>query len=71
MGHGRREALNSLANSAFIVEVHASRIRTLDALNEAWAAWCDDVYKLDVHTGHPLGRHPTLATGKPTWDGTG
>ena len=38
-----------MINSAFIAEVNASRIRTIDALNEAWAAWCDDVYNLDVH----------------------
>lgn len=49
MGHGKIEALNRLINSAFIAEVSASRIRTLDALNEAWVAWCDDVYNLDVH----------------------
>lgn len=59
MGHGKVEALNRLIKSAFIAEVKASRITTLDALNEAFMAWADTDYNKTVHTetGHrPLDR---------------
>jgi hypothetical protein len=59
MGHGKVEALNRLIKSAFIAEVKASRITTLDALNEAFMAWADMDYNKTVHseTGQtPLDR---------------
>jgi len=59
MGHGKIEALNRLVRSAFIAEVNASRITTLDALNEAFLAWADLSYNRTVHseTGQaPLDR---------------
>lgn len=59
MGHGKVEALNRLIKSAFIAEVKASRITTLDALNEAFMAWADTDYNKTVHseTGQtPLDR---------------
>jgi transposase InsO family protein len=49
MGHGKIEAFNRLVTSAFLAEVPAARITTLDALNEAWLAWADGVYNLRVH----------------------
>ena len=49
MGHGKIEAFNRWINSAFIAEVAATKIKTLDALNEAWLAWSDEVYNLTVH----------------------
>ena len=45
MGHGKVEALNRLMKSAFIAEVKASSISTLDALNEAFLAWADSYNK--------------------------
>ena len=50
MGHGKIEALNRLIRSAFIAEVAASKITTLDALNEAFLAWADTYYNRKVHT---------------------
>lgn len=54
-GHGKIEALNRLIRAAFIAELCASRITTLDALNEAFAAWADLEYNRAVHgeTGEP------------------
>ena len=49
MGHGKIEAFNRLITSAFLAEVPAARLTTLDALNEAWLAWSDGVYNLRVH----------------------
>ncbi len=48
-GHGKIEAFNRLAKSAFVAEVKASRIRTLDELNEAFVAWMDLEYNTRVH----------------------
>lgn len=48
-GHGKIEAFNRLAKSAFIAEVKASHIRTLDELNEAFVAWMDLEYNTRVH----------------------
>ena len=48
-GHGKIEAFNRLAKSAFVAEVKASRIRTLDELNEAFVAWMDLEYNQRVH----------------------
>lgn len=55
MGHGKIEAFNRLITSAFLAEVPAARITTLDALNEAWLAWSDGVYNVRPHgeTGEP------------------
>lgn len=54
MGHGKIEALNRLITSAFIAEIPASRITTLDGLNEAWLAWAE-TYNAKSHgeTGEP------------------
>ena len=50
MGHGKIEALNRLMTSAFIAEAQrASSITTLDGLNEAFVAWMDLVYNMEVH----------------------
>ena len=49
MGHGKIEALNRLIRSSFLAELRASRITTLDALNEAFAAWTDR-YNARVHS---------------------
>jgi len=48
-GHGKVEALNRLIRAAFIDEVAASRITTLDELNEAFLAWSDEDYNRKVH----------------------
>jgi len=50
MGHGKIEALNRYIRSAFIAELAASRIDTLDALNDAFNAWADLEYNRKVHT---------------------
>jgi transposase InsO family protein len=49
MGHGKIEALNKYVTAAFIEEVRASRIRTLDELNEAFVAWCGPEYNGLIH----------------------
>lgn len=49
-GHGKIEAFNRLAKSAFVAEVKASKIRTLDELNEAFVAWMDLEYNRRVHS---------------------
>lgn len=62
MGHGKIEALNRLIRAAFVAEVAASDIQTLDALNEAFVAWMDLEYGRAVHgeTGEaPLDRWRT------------
>lgn len=59
MGNGKQEALNRLIKSAFIAEIKASQITTLDALNEAFLAWSDTWYNRRCHaeTGEtPLER---------------
>lgn len=48
-GHGKIEAFNHLLTNAFVAEVAASGITTLDALNEAWLAWVDLYYNDEVH----------------------
>ena len=49
MGHGKVEALNRYIRSSFLAELRASRITTLDSLNEAFAAWADR-YNGRVHS---------------------
>lgn len=49
-GHGKIEALNRLIRAAFIDEVEASHITTLDELNEAFLAWSDQDYNRKVHS---------------------
>lgn len=49
MGHGKIEAFNRLIVSAFIAEVPASNIKTLDALNEAWVSWLEVYYNVELH----------------------
>lgn len=50
MGHGKIEALNRYIRSAFLAELKASNIITLDALNEAFLAWSDYEYNRKVHS---------------------
>jgi transposase InsO family protein len=59
MGHGKIEALNRLIRSAFLAELKASKVTTLDELNEAFVAFMDVEYNRRVHseTGQePLAR---------------
>lgn len=49
-GHGKIEALNRYIRSAFLSEVAASNISTLDGLNEAFVAWMRREYNERVHT---------------------
>ena len=49
-GHGKIEALNRFIRGSFIAELKASRITTLDALNEAFLAWLDLEYNQRVHS---------------------
>jgi putative transposase len=55
-GHGKIEAFNRLAKAAFVAEVKASAIRTLDELNEAFLAWMDLEYNTRVHS--EIGQTP-------------
>lgn len=48
-GHGKIEALNRYIRSAFIAEVAASQITTIEELNEAFVAWLDCEYNNRVH----------------------
>lgn len=50
MGHGKIEALNRLIRGAFLAELKASNIKTLDALNEAFIAWADYEYNRRLHS---------------------
>lgn len=54
-GHGKIEAFNRLIRSAFLPEVEASRIVTVEQLNLAFTAWIDLSYNPRVHgqTGEP------------------
>jgi putative transposase len=49
-GHGKIEAFNAYCRSAFIAEIKASKITTLDELNEAFLAWADLSYARKVHS---------------------
>lgn len=49
-GHGKIEALNRFIRSAFLAELKASRITTLDALNEAFVAWTQREYNERIHS---------------------
>lgn len=58
-GHGKIEAFNRYVRAAFIAELKASSVTTLDELNEAFVAWADRDYNRRVHseTGEaPLDR---------------
>ncbi len=48
-GHGKIEALNRYIRAAFLAEVKASSITTLDELNEAFVAWLDKEYNNRIH----------------------
>lgn len=50
MGHGKIEALNQYIRDAFLAELKASTITSLDALNEAFVAWNDYEYNPKVHS---------------------
>jgi transposase InsO family protein len=56
MGHGKIEALNQYIRDAFLAELTASNITTLDALNEAFVAWSDYEYNRKVHS--EIGQQP-------------
>lgn len=57
-GHGKIEAFNRLCRAAFVDEVKASSITTLDELNRAFSAWRDLKYN----------RRPHGETGQTPWD---
>ncbi len=57
-GHGKIEAFNRYARAAFVEEVKASSVRTLEELNRAFAAWRDLRYNRRVHG----------ETGQTPWD---
>jgi hypothetical protein len=56
MGHGKVESFNRYCVTNFIAEVKASRIRTLDQLNEAFVAWIEEEYNQRRHS--ELGTSP-------------
>ena len=49
MGHGKIEAFNRFAKRNFIAEVSASKIETVDELNDAFRAWMAVEYNQRVH----------------------
>lgn len=49
-GHGKIEALNRFIRAAFLAELKASHILTLDQLNEAFVAWVDRDYNRRIHS---------------------
>jgi transposase InsO family protein len=49
-GHGKIEALNRYIRNAFLAELKASNITTLDGLNEAFVAWMQREYNTRVHS---------------------
>lgn len=57
-GHGKIEAFNRLCRAAFVDEVKASSITTLDELNRAFRAWVDLKYNRRKHG----------ETGEPPWE---
>jgi transposase InsO family protein len=57
-GHGKIEAFNRLCRAAFVDEVQASSITTLEELNRAFAAWRDLKYN----------RRPHEEIGEAPWD---
>lgn len=57
-GHGKIEAFNRLCGDAFVAEVAASTITTLDELNQAFRAWVDLKYNRRKHG----------ETGQPPWE---
>jgi transposase InsO family protein len=50
MGHGKIEAFNRFVRAAFLAELRASPLPTLDALNEAFTAWADHEYNRRTHS---------------------
>jgi transposase InsO family protein len=58
MGHGKIEAFNRLLTNAFIAEVQASSIKTLDELNLAFSAWVEPHYNRAIHG--ETGEQPLL-----------
>lgn len=49
-GHGKIEAFNRFLRAAFLAELKASRITTLDELNEAFVAFADTEYNRRIHS---------------------
>lgn len=49
-GHGKIEAFNRFCVNNFIAEVKASKVATLDQLNEAFFAWVDEEYNHRKHS---------------------
>jgi len=62
-GHGKIEAFNRLCTSAFIAEVRASSIRTVEALNAAFEAWLVRYYNKNVHGETGQAPHERWRTG--------
>ena len=50
MGHGKIEAFNRHTRRAFLAELRASKITTLDELNEAFLAFIDVHYNRRIHS---------------------
>ncbi len=50
MGHGKIEAFNRYVRAAFLSEIKASSITTMEALNEAFLAWLELEYNHRVHS---------------------
>lgn len=48
-GHGKVEKLNEKIRAAFLDELQASNINTLDELNEAFVAWYEQDYNAKIH----------------------
>lgn len=57
-GHGKIEAFNRYCRAAFVEEVRASSIQSIDELNRAFLAWRDLKYNRRVHS----------ETGEAPWD---
>jgi hypothetical protein len=49
-GHGKIEAFNRAIRSAFLAELRASHITTVEELNEAFLAWADKDYNNSIHS---------------------
>ncbi|MBI4933413.1 MAG: DDE-type integrase/transposase/recombinase [Actinobacteria bacterium] len=49
-GHGKIEAFNHYCRTAFLAELKAATVTTLDQLNEAFLAWADLEYNRKTHS---------------------
>lgn len=57
-GHGKIEAFNRALRAAFIAELKASHITSLEELNEAFLAWVDGEYNNRIHS--EIGETPKV-----------